>query len=182
MATQKYPIHSPSGPDNPPAVDPNDIERFDEYQYTSWDAGNTWRWDPNTHFRYENQDYYVLPGEDITDRTNWKADTMSGYHLDATQYTNMMVQQEILNETIRQNERMYQQMLERNEMQRRWLAEEKARLAAESKKREAEAQAQAEKERRRLLLASMGRQPTLLTGGDGVEEDAPIRKRELGAV
>lgn len=48
--------------------------------YTSWDEGKTYQADPNTHFTVNGVPYYVEAGADTNDRSNWKADTMSGYH------------------------------------------------------------------------------------------------------
>ena len=163
-------------------IDYGSIDTWVGNKYTSWDGGRSWVYDTNTHFQHDGKNYYILDGEELTDQANWKLDTMSGYHMTVSDYVTMQVQRQTLAETQAQNQKMYELMQERNAMQQRWLSEEKARLAAEAEKTQQEEDLLAEKERRRLYLASLGRQPTLLTGGDGAEEYAPIKKRTLGAV
>ena len=163
-------------------IDFGSIDLWSGGKYTTYDAGQTWQYDPNIHFSHDGKDYYIREGEDFTNVENWKADTVAGGHMSISDYTALMIRRNALAETQAQNQRMYELAQERMDMQRRWLAEEKARLAAEAQKRQEEAAEQAEKEKRRLYLSQLGNQPTMLTGGDGVEEAAPIHKRTLGAV
>jgi len=57
------------------------IQRLDiPNKQTSHDRGATWVDDPNTHFTFGGNSYYVTPGTSINDMSNWRTDTMAGWH------------------------------------------------------------------------------------------------------
>lgn len=94
----------PLDPNQP--IDIDSINFHEGNKYTSWDGGQSYHYDPNTHFMYNNQDYYVLEGEDRTNIDLWKTDTMSGGHISIQDYTADQVRRQALEETRKHNRRM----------------------------------------------------------------------------
>jgi hypothetical protein len=148
--------------------------------YTSWDQGKTWEEDPNKHFYYDGENYYIEPGEDINDQSTWKKDTAAGYHLSSADYNTWQDQQaqkrkqeEVYNQQLSYYQEAAENARQQTELARQQYEEEK-RLRSEEQAKQA-----AEKKRRRDLLAS-GRRPNLLTSGQGAEDDYKVRKPKLG--
>lgn len=50
--------------------------------YTSFDRGDSYQEDPNTHFKDQyGAAWYVDAGADLNNKSAWKSDTMQGYHM-----------------------------------------------------------------------------------------------------
>jgi hypothetical protein len=159
----------------------NEVDWIDS-DYTSWDSGETYRPDPNYHFRYEGKYYYIKPDKDVNDQSTWENDTKKGWHLSNAGYQEWQLNQQQFQNTLNFNNQMLDELRRRNQMQERWYAEERQRLAEEKAKADKAAAELKEKEQRRLYLAGLGRKTTLLTGGAGLSDPAPLHKQKLGAV
>jgi hypothetical protein len=141
--------------------------------FTSWDGGESWQEDSNTHFTANNGAWYVEPGEDINVQSNWKPDTMAKWHknYNPTQRAEEEAQQQ----------EMYDSYLGMMSKQSAYIDELKATSAKNQAVRDAETASLAEKEKKRLAMAASGRKATILTSGQGVTGDAQVRKTKLGA-
>lgn len=156
--------------------------------FTSWDQGETWREDPNYHFFYGGEHYYIENMADVEDQSRWRVDTMSDWHHSQDQHTAYQKRQEA-EAKAREAHDAQMRNLERQQAYMAAMQESMARAAAErsayyAKLDKAAASAAAEaktKEERRRRLASMGRSNLNLTGGRGAEMDeANVLKRKLG--
>jgi hypothetical protein len=154
---------------------------YQESAFTSFDEGQTWQDDENTHFMYEGQDWYTRPGEDINDRSLWRADTMSDWHRSSEWVDNWESEKLEAQRVSEHNEEVRRIMQRQAALQEAAIKKaQEAADAAEAKLAAAEAAAEA-KEKKRLMLMAQG-YGTNKTGGQGDTSKAPVRRPFLGAV
>jgi hypothetical protein len=177
--------------------------------YTSWDKGKTWVNDPNYHFFYGGQNYYVTSMDDVEYGgpaytgdplspdgaqlpsgvpSGWKIDTLSDFHHSEDQHTAYLKGLEAEAAAREAHEAQMRSYGQQEDYMRAMMASMEEAAAQRNayysrlqSEQEAANQEAATKEARRRKLAGMGRSNLNLTGGRGADmEDAKILKRKLG--
>lgn len=160
----------PSLPPPPPLSE--QVTYRQDTGYTDW--GDGYRKDDNKHFSYQGQDYYVTPGQDINDRSNWQPDTMAGHHITAGQKELLDIQQQEI-EMFNQINASIERAMAAASASNRSIADA---INRQNAARSSEAASIDEANKKRLALAAKGRMGTWLTRGKE-EEEAPVKKASL---